>query len=132
MHGRQFGSVIRPSSSQRVVAISRAASLSNVLAIPEGKGSTRRNLLNKGFLFRRGGTVGVPPSLVSSVVHVHDTTGQRGLLDSDRAAYPFVWQPFQGLFVYARLISQSRGSIPYRVGVEASGQCGCSAARAPY
>ena len=26
-------------------------------------------------------------------------------------------------------MSQSRGSIPYRVGVEASGQCGCSAAR---
>jgi len=31
---------------------------------------------------------------------------------------------FHGLFVYARLISQSRGSIPYRVGVEASDQCG--------
>ena len=36
---------------------------------------------------------------------------------------------FLRLFVYARLISQSRGSIPYRVGVKASGQCGCSAAR---
>jgi len=35
--------------------------------------------------------------------------------------YPFMWQFFHRLFVYARLISQSRGSIPYRVGVEASG-----------
>ena len=31
-----------------------------------------------------------------------------------RLLYPFVWQLFHGLFVYARLISQSRGSIPYR------------------
>ena len=43
-------------------------------------------------------------------------------------AYPLVWQVFHGLFVYARLISQSRGSVLY--GVEASSQCGCSAARA--
>ena len=37
---------------------------------------------------------------------------------------------FHRLFVYACLISQSRGSIPYiGLGVETSGQCGCSVVR---
>ena len=27
--------------------------------------------------------------------------------------YPFVWQPFLAIFVYARLPSQSKGSILY-------------------
>ena len=48
----------------------------------------------------------------------------RSLISSLRVA------SFLALFVYARLISQSRGSIPYiGLGVEASSQCGCSATR---
>jgi len=31
----------------------------------------------------------------------------------DKLSYPFVRQPFLALFVYARLINLSRGSIPY-------------------